>query len=387
MIFTERPRTDSTPKANRESDFAFLDRSARPGMERVRRFLETCVAGYPEVERPELIARVRSGNDTHFKSAIFELLLHAFLVRLGYTLRPHPELPNGLAARPDFHVVAPGGEDFYLEAVLASPDDNIDISAEARIGTTLDTLAKASHVNFMIAIEYEGVPDTQPSGRRLLADTMRWLDSLDPDRIQAEIDQHDFLAAPSLNWEHEEWQVILRAIPLKPQRRGKASTLIGVLNSGGVGFVDEWTPIRDAVKFKGSRYGQLDKPLLIAVNFGSFHLERIDEMQALYGQEQFFYTVGEPQSEPRFARAPNGAWRGKSGPQATRVSGVWLFNDLTPYTVSSRGHTIYFNPWATYPLPEVLKTMPNAVATDGKVEWHSGVTFREVFELPVGWPE
>lgn len=107
----------------------------------------------------------------------------------------------------------------------------------------------------------------------------------------------------------------------------------------------EWTPIRDAVRFKGSKYGKLDKPLLVAVNFGSLHLARLDEMQALYGQEQFMFSVDEPDKEPRLERAPNGVWRGRTGPQATRVSGAWLFNDLTPYTVASRRHTIYFNPW------------------------------------------
>lgn len=386
MLFTDRQRTDSSPKANRESDFAFLDRSARAEIERVRQFLEALAAGYPTEELAELVARVQSGNDTHFKSSIFELVLHAFLARLGYTLRPHPKLQNGSAARPDFHVVAPGGEDFYLEAVLASADKDADPAAEARIGTTLDALAKASHPNFMVAVESEGTPNTQPSGKRLLAAALEWLDSLDPDGVQVEVNQYDLFSAPTLNWNHEKWQVLLRAIPLKSERRGKATTLIGVLD-GGAGSIDEWTPIRDAVKFKGSKYGKLDKPLLVAVNCGSFHLGQIDEMQALYGQEQFVFTVDESEKEPRFERVPNGAWRGKSGPRATRVSGAWLFNDLTPYALASRRHTIYFNPWAKNPLPEVLKSMPHAVAKNGKVQWHPGAALRDVLEFPEGWPE
>jgi hypothetical protein len=55
MLFTERQRTDSSPKANRESDFVFLDRSARAEVERVRQFLETLAAGYPQEELAELI--------------------------------------------------------------------------------------------------------------------------------------------------------------------------------------------------------------------------------------------------------------------------------------------------------------------------------------------
>lgn len=386
MLFTDYQRTDSSPKANRECDFAFLNRSARPEIERVRQFLESLVEEYPQEEQAELVARVKCGNDTHFKSALFELALYAFLIRLGYTLHPHPELPNGSKARPDFHVTTPTGEEFYLEAVLASTNDESDPAAEARIGSTLDALGKASHPNFMVFVEYEGTPDNQPSGKKLLASTLKWLDSLDPDKVQAEIKRKGPESLPTLSWSYEQWQVLLRAYPLKPEARGNSRSLIGMLD-GGAGLIDQWSPIRDAIKFKGSKYGDLDKPLLVAVNFGSFHLDRIDEMQALYGQEQYVFDARQPEKEPTFERAPNGAWVGKSGPQAKRVSGAWIFNDLTTYTLSSRSHTIYFNPWATHPLPETLKTMPHAIVSGGQMEWCAGSSLADVLGLPSSWPE
>jgi len=386
MIFSDYQRTDTSPKTNRENDFAFLDRSARPEIERVRQFLEELVQQYPSEARAETTARIQSGNDTHFKSSVFELLLYAFLFRLGYSLRPHPELQNGSNARPDFHVTAPTGEEFYLEAVLASPNDGTDPAAQARIGTTLDVLSTASHQNFMVAVEMEGVPLTQPSGARLRNAALAWLDSLDPDAVIADIDSNGLFSGPIFNWSHEDWEVLLRAIPLKRERRGKATTLIGVLDGGG-GITDEWTPIRDALKFKGSKYGPLDKPFLVAVNFASFHLDPIDEMQALYGQEQFSFSMTDPTREPRFHRAPNGAWHGKSGPQAVRVSGAWLFNDLNPYTVASRRNTIYFNPWAAHQLPSILRQFPHAIDEDGKMRWRDGMSLRECFGLSERWPD
>jgi|GEM_PF-5496206 len=107
MLFIEYLRNDSSPKAHLESDFSFLDRSSRPEIERVRHYLENLVGEYPQEERDELVARLKCGDDTHFKSAVFELALYTFLVRLGYALSPHPELPNGSKARPDFHVTTP----------------------------------------------------------------------------------------------------------------------------------------------------------------------------------------------------------------------------------------------------------------------------------------
>lgn len=158
---------DANPKRNREGAFAFMDRSAKPEIERVRTFLEACAYKYPSGEVTELIARIRSGNDTNFKSATFELILHAGLSRIGFKLQPHPELPNGSPKRPDFFVTAPDGSGFYLEAVLASENSEVDDSAETRKGVAMDALALASHPNFTLEVESDGVPATQPSGNSL----------------------------------------------------------------------------------------------------------------------------------------------------------------------------------------------------------------------------
>lgn len=186
--------------------------------------------------------------------------------------------------------------------------------------------------------------------------------------------------------EHEEWSLTIRPIPLKVARRGKARTLIGAA-MGGVGYIDAWTPIRNAVKFKGSKYGRLELPLLVAVNVDTFALDRIDEMQALFGQEQFVFAVGQPEREPEMQRAPNGVWHGPTGPQYKRVTGAWFFNDLTPYTVASRRNTIYLNPWASASLPENLLAMPHAIADGGEIKWADGKSFQEIFGLHDGWPE
>lgn len=386
IIFTEYQRVDASPKANRESSFAFLDRSARPEMDRVRHYLETLMGEYPQEARAELVARLRCGDDTHFKSTVFELVLYAFLVRLGYSLSPHPELPSGSKARPDFHVTTPSGEEFYLEAVLASIKDESVPAAEAMIGSTLDALGKASHPNFMVLVEYDGKPDTQPSGKKLLSATLKWLNSLDPDGVRSEAENRGLGSTPALCWEHEGWKVRLRAYPLKSEARGKSRSLIGMLD-GGARLIDQWSPIRDAIKFKSAKYGDLDKPLLVAVNFGSFHLNSIDEMSALYGQEQYVLDTRDPEKEARITRASNGAWIGPSGPRAKRVSGAWIFNDLTAYSLSSRRHTIYLNPWATHPLPEALKAMPHAIVSGDRMQRCDGLSLAEVLGLPTCWPE
>ena len=70
MLFGPDPRTDSSPKLNRENEFTFMNRSARVEIGNVRKLLEQLVAEYPEHERAGLIARVKSENNTNFRSAV-----------------------------------------------------------------------------------------------------------------------------------------------------------------------------------------------------------------------------------------------------------------------------------------------------------------------------
>lgn len=151
-------------------------------------------------------------------------------------------------------------------------------------------------------------------------------------------------------------------------------------------MINSWSPIRDAIKSKGGKYGELDIPLVVAINFECFHLDRLDEMQALFGQEQIVYQKG-TNSKPKMRRAPNGAWYGKSGPEYTRVSAAWIFNDLHASSLAHRRHTVYYNPWAKLPAPESLKRFPSTQPLSDKIEWNEGLSLRNMFELDKGWPE
>lgn len=386
MIFNDRQRTDTSPMRNAETNFGFLDRSARPEMATVRSFLERCLSGYPSEETPELVSRIRSGDDGQFDSASFEIILYAGLTKLGYTLTPHPPLSNGCTSRPDFLVRTPEGQLFYLEAVLATEKTEKNPAGEALIGLAIDAIAKASHSDFYVALESQGYPKTQPSGKRMVREILAWLDTLSVEEIARVAEQSGLDECPAYVWRHEDWELTIRPVPIRPERRGLSSTLLGLL-SGGASLVDAFSPLRNAIKQKGSRYGVLDAPLLVAVNVQSFNLDPIDEKQALFGQEQIVFSRSNPGTTPRLQRAPNGVWIGQKGPQYKRVSGVWFFNDLNPYTVASRHQTIYWNPWASHPLPESLLAFPHFNAAEAKARRVEGIEFRQIFELPEEWPE
>lgn len=387
MLFPAKERSDDATKRATESSFSFLDRCSWSAAQRVRDYLNDCLTRYPNSERAELVARVRSGDDVAFRSALFELLLHEYLLRKGFVLEPHPTLPNGSTKRPDFLVTGSDGSRFYLEAVCATDRDGGDEVGEALIATTLQHLTDATHPNFLVEVSFSGYPKTQPSGRRLAAAVVKWLDTLNADAAIEALECQDFDRLPSMEWNHEGLTFTVTAIPCRPDARGSPRRLVGA-QSFGARWIDGWTPIRDAVITKSRRYGDLDEPLIVAVNVDTFGLNTIDETQALFGQEQIILHRDSPDAEPRMERAPNGAWIGPYGPRSKRCSGAWLFHDVTPYSVSRRTHTLYVNPWSRHQLPEsLLAVVPTAIAVDGRLQWGAPERMGAALDLPEEWPE
>lgn len=382
-IFDRVVRTDDSPKLSIESDFQFLNRSSRPEMEAVRQFLDSLVSEHPD--ESELIARFRSGNNPQFRSAEYELLLFSALRRHGFELESHPTPPNGTSSRPDFLVTAPSGQCFYLEAVLASENSG-DRTHHPLVATTLDVFSRNPHESFGLIVKTAGVPTTQPSRTKLLRETVRWLNSLNPDDVQATIDSSGRDSAPTMAWTHEQFSVFLTAVPLRKERRGKASQLL-IAQFGQPGWIDSSDPIRSAIAFKGRKYGRLDAPLVVAVNVSNRHLDQSEEMEALFGDEQFTFSVSDPDAEPRITRASNGAWCDGSGPKLTRVSAAWIFNNLSVYSLTRAKGTLYLHPWAEHPISSDLLKFGHAVGVDGQMTWAEGLLLGDAFGLSPNWPE
>lgn len=385
MPFSCVARIDTAPKRANESSYRFLDRSARPEIERVRMFFAEAIGSYPAIGRNEIVARLQSGDEVHFRSAAFEVLLHEGLRRLDFSLLPHPDPGTGVTTRPDFLVTTNSGHEFFLEAVLAGERDGRSPAAEAIKRTAIGLLDEAPHQCFLLDVQSEGDPTTQPSSRVLIREVHGWLDTLNVDALRPRLEAEGFDQMPSMNWSHEGWSLTFRAIPLSGARRGRARRLIGA-QGDGVRRVNAWEPLRDAVKKKANRYGELALPLVVAVNADRFHLDAIDEVQALYGEEQWVEVLGHPErSGPQ--RRENGAWCGPNGPQCRRVSGVWFFNDLTPYTLANRRSTLYLNPWAHQPISEALNRLPTKSLVDDALVATEGVSLQEIYGISPEWPE
>ncbi len=384
-LFDEILRHDEGPASYAEPDFVYLNRSARRDVANVRAVLEEWFSGYPDKAKPGLRGNFRSAN---LRAAFFELFLHELLLRLRCRVEIHP---RGAAktARPDFRVVSPCGEPFYMEAVLATDVSKEEAAVHARLNALYDALDRMDSPNFFIRIDLRGEPKTPLPAGKIRSFLTKQLASLNPDEIAVVFESGGFSALPHWRYEHDGCVLKFFPIPKSQKARGKQGVRPIGMQMGQPQWLQPRDAIRDAVVSKGRRYGDLDLPYVVAVNALGTHVDRIDIMEALFGKEQFTYRITPSgPSEPDPSRVPDGAWTRRSGPRYTRVSATLVAIQLLPWSVPRTSVCLYHNPWAKRPYQGELCRLSQAVPDreKGHMEWRDGATLSTIFRLRADWP-
>jgi hypothetical protein len=118
-----------------------------------------------------------------------------------------------------------------------------------------------------------------------------------------------------------------------------------VFGSGEAQWLDDASQLRRTIRAKGSAYGALDAPLVVAVMIGTpFHDEQ-DTISALYGTWKIQFTIGEPESA-RSIRERDGYWGSPGDWKHTHVSGVLLANSVAPWRVNAEVPEMWHHPAA-----------------------------------------
>ena len=378
LLFDPAERTYLGPSSHIEDEYSFLCRSAWAASDCVRELLETWFARYPSEEQPELRRRFESS----FDAAFFELAIHELLHRLGADVTVHPVVPSA-TTRPDFLVAFPDGLEVFVEAVVARDETQADSAERARQGLLYDEINKIDSPNFFLHVtSYRNPEGRQPSGRRVRAFLEREIKRFDPDHVTELYEERGLEALPALRYEDGSFVVCFSLMPKSLQGRQKPSRAIGmypmVSRWGGVA-----PAIRNAVDRKATRYGQLDLPLVVAVNCTSrWGFDRIDVMEALFGTESLVAPLSG--GEPNMRRQPNGVWYGPKGAQNTRLSAV-LYAELVLWGLPQSSLRLFLNPWAVAPLDATAWTVPIAQPKEGKIQWVDGAEPSELYGLPADW--
>ena len=147
--------------------------------------------------------------------------------------------------------------------------------------------------------------------------------------------------------------------------------------------------IRAAIEGKATKYGNLDRPLIVAVNVLDDFCDDGDIRNALFGDEQLVF-IRQPDghySHEWGRRAGNGAWLGRN-PRNTLVSAVSITHNLSPSTLRSTAVRLIHNPWAMNPLAMGVLRIPQTTISlpDGQLHQHDGTHHADLLAIPDPWP-
>lgn len=148
--------------------------------------------------------------------------------------------------------------------------------------------------------------------------------------------------------------------------------------------------IRNSIKEKSGKYGELDLPYIIAINVvDQFSGDDIDISNALFGDEQVIFTFrGNKVIREETRRKRNGAWFGPKGPRNTRVSGALFASLLSPWNIAKITPVLWHHPWANKPLSPEWLPFPQFLGGEGhflkELKWKNGW---ELLGLDPNWPE
>lgn len=351
-VFDPGPRFDAGgPAFPGEPHSSYIDRSSREICASARGRINDWFSRLCSEQQPGVRNRLRSHHDDEFASAFWELFLHEMFLRLGYDIECEPVLANG--RKIDF-LVARGKSSMFVEATIAH-SSAAERAADARRNRIYRELGKLRTDAFSIGIEIETAgPDDMPNIGQLRSSLEEWLARLEPDTVARCWETSGVL--PTLPWNEAGWSMIFEAYPLKPERRGTAlDRPLGTFMDETGGLIDDETPLRRALNRKAAkRYGELDRPYVVAVSEYSFELSDTDwhRKNVLFGREAVAFGDGQP---PRSVRQPDGYWRGPAQrPRNQRLSAALLCTHLYPWQPERAELEWWDNPFPLRSVPSEL---------------------------------
>jgi len=389
-LFDSIDWVDTGPAKHSEPSFEYLNRSGRPAAHETRNLLDKWFDRFPDNAGAELRARFRSPNDHQHFGAFFELYLHELLSSLGFTVELHPTLSKAETTHPDYLVLRSGKKVFYVEATITGVSE-AEAAAKARESVVYDALDRMRSPNFFILIRVRGSPTTPPDAKAMRRFLKRKLRDLDPDEMASRLQSGGLSALPAWPFEHEGWRLTFQPIPKSSDLRGKPGIRPVGMIVYPVRAIAPHVGIRNSIRSKATKYGDLDLPFIVAVNGIDPFCDETDIANGLLGQENVSLTLD---ADGRVValdpgRNPNGVWYGPGGPQNTRVSGALVAAGLLPWTIMKVTPVLWHNPWAQNSLLPDIWALPQLVPDHEKAEMqkYEGVTVAQVLQLEPNWPE
>jgi hypothetical protein len=351
--------------------------------EKCRNATEEWFGRIPDPEQLDLRRRFQSSDDSQHIAAYWEIYLHEFLLRCGYSVQAHPLHGQGVKS-PDF-LATSAGEAFYLEATtIELPKPERD--ENGRRQAIFDAILRKVHSeNFTIGIESVVDGASSPPTNSLCRELNEWLESLDPGAC---VPTHGGrLEFPERRISFADWVWSFTALPrLSP---GRYWSIIQMYPSQG-GVVTDHSDIAQKLKEKAERYGNLEHPLLLAIMSPRVHAGDIGDVhRALFGiSGDMPVRLCEGSWHGEYIGSQSGLWVNQNGPTRTNVTGVLYLSHLGCHAVAQRRITAWECPWSGHRLPtQLIADRITLNCFDNSFDLIQAMKApHEVFGLPVDWP-
>ncbi len=379
-IFSNCERTDFEPRAKSVSQFQYLDTSSREPAAAIRSIIDDWLTEYPQSERNDWAGRFKKDDQTSI-SAFFELMMHQWLLQLGYSVSIHRETGiNG--RRPDFHLRASDGSEFWVEATTVFGETSTESRGKKFIEGLLDRLRRIESPDFFIDIEFVRSPTDQPNLGRVALEVEKYLRSLCYDDVahSYECDHRTQEFAKDIDVEGFTFRI--SAIP-KINCRGEPEP-IGITGSE-FQRIDTKGPQMSALRRKARQYGDLGLPFVIAINDCSEFAHPRHILDALLGET--VVLARRQGQEVRQRRSLDGFFGNANSPEYTRVSAVLSFQDAKPWSFASCSPRLVHHPRAKYPVHAPLGACEEiGWKADSPILLQESKTMRAILGIPEKWP-
>lgn len=351
QVFDDIPRSDSHWQRDPESSWEFLNRVDGDYWDYVRQIIEAWFAWMPASGSKQLLGRLRSGDDSQFRSAFLELYVHETLRRAGWSVEVEPAL-NGTGTRPDF-LARRGQQRVIIEVTARGTPREVARRAHRRghVWQAIDDVI-VGDVGFRVVELTVGPQDLRL--KELKDQLTFWANEV----VNSPVDPGPFMHC------RQGWVIHLEAV-----RNVRVPGAPGKSRGIALGAIDASFPthdetLRSLIAKKDCRYGEMGLPYVICVGANMIETDDWFGVQTFYGRHQVTLATDES-GEEVFVPAPltnHGYFMDHVSPRRTHVSGVWVADNVSSSGPHVARNTMWVNPNAAHALEDPTLGGPLRVA-------------------------
>lgn len=348
-LFDSAVRRSSGPTKYSQSDYSLSNEREGIDADNIRSYLEQLFTDYCTLASSEdavhLANRFRDHDNAAHRGALTELKVFDILRKTSSNIELEPNLPH-TSKKPDFEVTLNNG-DKTIHEITATVNAGDQSAVEKYINEVKDVIDGIRNKSCFVNPTFLTATTDKPDIRDIKKTVENAIAGMSADQERIEVP-----------WNQDGWSIAFFITHASlPKQRNIGSSLDNLRE------IRNDIPIRNAIKKKRSRYGNLMVPYVIWVNMAvpdTSFLDDGDIYHAIYG------ALGvrmHPLPGPRKLREKDGVFvDGKTG--SKRLSAVAIFRNLSVGCYHTAELRLMLNPNADYPLPTAFRPATTYMLAD-----------------------